>query len=203
MARDDYRFSGPLRRVVVIRQKPVQEDVQEVVQEDVQQPVQENVGGIERDEEYIASLMAMDEAPEEKPFGGKKLSAEAPAGAPKELKQLRGGFVLKIDDVAGNWIRAVRDAGGGITMGPKDGIIAVPAGGPRVKGFVGDLMKPQEEPEPEQAMYPKDLEEMKEMGRQALEQPAEEEQEFEQAVQKSLGAIRRLMAQVERTIRRR
>lgn len=188
MARDDYRFSGPLRRVVVIKQKPpVEEDVQEVVQENVQEDVQE--------------VVSMDQQPQGEPFGGQPLEATKPTGEAKELRQLRGGYVLKIDEESGNWIKMVRDAGGGITMGPKDGVIAVPDGGPRVKGFIRDMLKPQEEPEPEQAVYPKDFDEYLEAGRKVLENPlGDEEDEFESAVEKAMGSIRNLMANVERAI---
>ena len=108
-----------------------------------------------------------------------------------EVTQARGGVSINIDEEAGDWIKKVRDGGGGLTIGPDDGIIAVPEG-------PGEREPVEEEPVESE---PETVDDIRKLGRDTLESPAEEE-EVEGAIKKTMLAIRRLMAGVERTLRR-
>jgi hypothetical protein len=104
-----------------------------------------------------------------------------------EVTQERGGVSINIDEEAGDWIKKVRDDGGGLTIGPDDGIIAVPEG-------PGEREPVEEEPVESE---PETVDDIRKLGRDALASPAEEE-EVEGAIQKTMFAIRQLMAGVER-----
>jgi len=104
-----------------------------------------------------------------------------------EVTQARGGVSINIDEEAGDWIKKVRDGGGGLMIGPDDGIIAVPEG----PGEREPVEKEPVESEPET------VDDIRKLGRDALASPAEEE-EVEGAIQKTMFAIRQLMAGVER-----
>lgn len=108
-----------------------------------------------------------------------------------EVTQARGGVSINIDEEAGDWIKKVRDGGGGLMIGPDDGIIAVPEG-PGERGPV------EEEPVESE---PETVDDIRKLGRDALASPAEEE-EVEGAIKKTMLAIRRLLSGVERTLRR-
>ena len=108
-----------------------------------------------------------------------------------EATQARGGVSINIDEEAGDWIKKVRDGGGGLTIGPDDGIIAVPEG-------PGEREPVEEEPVESE---PETVDDIRKLGRDALASPAEEE-EVEGAIKKTMLAIRRLMSGVERTLRR-
>lgn len=108
-----------------------------------------------------------------------------------EVTQSRGGVSINIDEEAGDWIKKVRDGGGGLMIGPDDGIIAVPEG-PGERGQV------EEEPVESE---PETVDDIRKLGRDALASPAEEE-EVEGAIKKTMLAIRRLLSGVERTLRR-
>ena len=108
-----------------------------------------------------------------------------------EATQSRGGISLHIDEEAGDWIKKVRDGGGGLMIGPDDGIIAVPEG--------PSEREPVEE-EPVES-EPETVDDIRKLGRDALASPAEEE-EVEGAIKKTMLAIRRFMSGVERTLRR-
>jgi len=109
-----------------------------------------------------------------------------------EVKQARGGVTLNIDEEAGDWIKKVRDGGGGLTIGPDDGIIAVSE---------GPSERMEKEPVEEEKVEdePKTVDDMRALGREALAAPAEEE-EVEGAIQKTMMAIRQFMAGVERSL---
>jgi len=108
-----------------------------------------------------------------------------------EATQARGGVSINIDEEAGDWIKKVRDGGGGLMIGPDDGIIAVPEG-------PGEREPVEEEPVESE---PETVDDIRKLGRDALASPAEEE-EVEGAIKKTMLAIRRLMSGVERTFRR-
>ena len=108
-----------------------------------------------------------------------------------EVTQARGGVSINIDEEAGDWIKKVRDGGGGLMIGPDDGIIAVPEG-------PGEREPVEEEPVESE---PETVDDIRKLGRDALASPAEEE-EVEGAIKKTMLAIRRLMSGVERTLRR-
>ncbi len=108
-----------------------------------------------------------------------------------EVTQARGGVSINIDEEAGDWIKKVRDGGGGLMIGPDDGIIAVPEG-------PGEREPVEEEPVESES---ETVDDIRKLGRDALASPAEEE-EVEGAIKKTMLAIRRLMSGVERTLRR-
>ena len=108
-----------------------------------------------------------------------------------EVAQARGGVSINIDEEAGDWIKKVRDGGGGLMIGPDDGIIAVPEG-------PGEREPVEEEPVESE---PETVDDIRKLGRDALASPAEEE-EVEGAIKKTMLAIRRLLSGVERTLRR-
>ena len=108
-----------------------------------------------------------------------------------EVTQARGGMSINVDEEAGDWIKVVRDGGGGLTIGPENGIIAVPEG------------PGEREPVEEESIEsePETVDDIRKLGRDALASPAEEE-EVEGAIKRTMLAIRRLMTGVERTLRR-
>lgn len=174
---DDYVRRGALRRIQVIRQ-----DVPEDVQQDIRQP--------DAPDQAIPANLKPD---------------KPQAKQPPAPEQRRGGFTINVDEEAADWIKAVRDAGGGLTIGPEDGVIAIPDGGPRPKGFKDSLLSPEPEPEPEEDIFPKSLDELREMGRQTLENPLgdENEDELESAIQRTMLTIKSYLAKVEQSIWRR
>lgn len=111
-----------------------------------------------------------------------------------EVTQARGGVSINIDEEAGDWIKKVRDGGGGLMIGPEDGIIAVPEGpGERTEREPGE-----EEPVEDE---PRSVDDVRTLGREEIAQTFEDEEEEEEvqgAIQKTLFAIRQLMAGVER-----
>ncbi len=119
---------------------------------------------------------------------------QEPVQARGDASQARGGVSIDIDVEARDWIKTVRDAGGGLSIGPEDGIIAVPEGpGERAE------KEPVEEEPVEQE--PKTVDDMRALGREELafdKDEEEEEEEVEGAIQKTMLAIRQLMAGVER-----
>lgn len=81
----------------------------------------------------------------------------------QNVRQLRRVPSIAIDDLAGNWIAEVREAGGGLTLGPKDGVVAMPdkasqaEQGQQVEpssggGFVKELIGAGESPEEEEVV---------------------------------------------------
>ena len=108
-----------------------------------------------------------------------------------EVTQARGGNKIKIDEEARDWIKVVRDGGGGLMIGPEDGIIAVPEGASE-----RTEKEPVVEDEPDDE--PKTVDDVRALGREELAQTFEDEEEVDGAIQKTLFAIRQLMAGVER-----
>ncbi len=108
-----------------------------------------------------------------------------------EVAQARGGMSINVDDEAGDWIKVVRDGGGGLTIGPEDGIIAVPEGPGEREPVEEEIIESE----------PKTVDDIRKLGRDALASPAEEEK-VEGAIKRTMLAIRRLMTGVERTLRR-
>lgn len=193
---DDTKMRGAMRRVQVIRQV-VPEDVPQDIPEDVQQDAPQDAPKDITTPKPVKKQSSS-------PFP-EKLSAGEPAMKEGPTEQKRGGFVLKIDEEAGDWIKQVRDAGGGITMGPKDGVIAIPSGGPRPKGFLRGMLSPKKEEEMPEDIFPKSFDEMKEKGREAMKDPfgagaEEEDRQVENAIQKAMTSIRGLMNNIDRSL---
>ena len=122
-------------------------------------------------------------------------SSERIQQARGEVTQARGGGSINIDEEAGDWIKKVRDSGGGLTIGPEDGIIAVPEGASE---------RMEKEPVEEETPVddaPKSIDDVRALGKEALAQTFEEEdEEVEGAINKTLFAIRQFMAGIERSL---
>lgn len=117
-----------------------------------------------------------------------------PQQARGEATQARGGFTINVDEEAKDWIKAVRDGGGGLTIGPEDGIIAVPEGASE---------RDEQEPAKEDAIEPEPetVDDIRKMGRDALDGKEEDtEEEVEGAINRTMMAIRRLMVGVEKSL---
>lgn len=160
---DDFLLRGALRRIQVVGRK-FKKDVQEDVQKDVPE-----VGN--RDD-----------------TGDVQPPVQQAKG---DVTQARGGMSINVDEEAGDWIKVVRDGGGGLTIGPEDGIIAVPEGPAERAPVEEDVIESE----------PKTVDDIRALGREALVSPAEEE-EVGGAISRTMMAIRQLMAGVERTLRR-
>ena len=73
----------------------------------------------------------------------------------QNARQLARVPTIAIDELAGNWIKEVREAGGGMTLGPKDGVVAMPENTegqaqPENGGFIRDMLGGEPEPEEEE-----------------------------------------------------
>lgn len=168
---DDYLLRGALRRLQIIPRN-IKVDGPEDVQGDV--PEVGNVDDTGDVQEDVQQDVQEDVQQER-----------------GEVTQARGGVSINIDEEAGDWIKKVRDGGGGLMIGPDDGIIAVPEG-------PGEREPVEEEPVESE---PETVDDIRKLGRDALASPAEEE-EAEGAIKKTMLAIRRLMSGVERALRR-
>jgi len=177
MADDDFLLRGSLRRVQVIRQF-----------------VREDDESAESAEKLPITQGEQPESAEKVPISDAQ-SAESAENVDENVQQDGDGgrFVIKIDEEAPNWIQEVREAEGGLTAGPADGVIAKPSG-------VSDerFATRPEEPEEEEEEPPKTLDEFRAEGRKILDGEADDEVEAE--IQKAMGTIERLMATVERNL---
>ncbi len=184
MANDDYLLKGSLRRVQVVRGNTEAE-------------VEETRKLIDSDDKQDAS----DKTAEKLPITQEKETetAEKPPAVDDEKDDggAQGGkFVIQIDEEASNWIQEVRETGEGLAGGPDDGVIAKPSGVTSER-----FATLPEESEPEKDEPPKSLDDFRAEGRKILDGDADDE--FETEVQRTMGALSRLMARVEKSIFRR
>lgn len=181
MADDDFLLRGSLRRVQVVRQVvPDDDESAESAESAEKLPITQGPGAETAEKLPIPPVQ----------------SAENAQSADEDVQpdaESEGRFVIKIDEEAPNWIQEVREAEGGLTAGPADGVIAKPTG-------VSDerFAARPEEPEAVEEEPPKTLDEFRAEGRKILDGEADDE--FEAEVQKSMGMIKRLMANVERSL---
>lgn len=182
MANDDFLLKGSLRRVQVVRQFVRDDD--------------ESAESAESAEKLPITQGEQPESAEKLPISPAQ-SAESAENVEQGVQQDGdrdgGRFVIKIDEEAPNWIQEVREVGGGITAGPADGVIAKPTG-------VSDerFATRPEEPEEEEEEPPRDLDEFREEGRRILDGEADDE--FEAEVERTMGTLKRLMVNVERSL---
>jgi hypothetical protein len=164
--KDDFLLRGALRRVQIV--DVMRADVPEIGQGD--------------DTEAVP-----DDVPED-------VQESTPQQARGEATQARGGFTINVDEEAKDWIKVVRDGGGGLTIGPEDGIIAVPEGASE-RDEQEPVKEDVEKPEPET------IDDIRKMGRDALDGKEEDtEEEVEGAINRTMMAIRRLMVGVEKSL---
>jgi len=179
MADDDFLLKGSMRRVQVVRQAVRDDESAESAQSADKLPITQGPGA---------------ESAEKLPISDAQ-SAESAENVDENVQQDGNGgrFVIKIDEESPNWIQEVRESGGGLTAGPADGVIAKPSG-------VSDerFATRPEEPEEEEEEPPKTLDEFRAEGRKILDGEADEE--FEAEVQKAMGAIKRMMVRVEKSL---
>ena len=174
MADDDFLLRGSLRRIQVVRQ---------FVRED------------DESAESAESAEKLPIPPVESAESAQSADEDVQPGVSGDVdEEGEGGkFVIKIDEEAPNWIQEVRESGGGLTAGPANGVIAKPSG-------VSDerFATRPEEPEPEEEEPPKNLDEFRAEGRKILDGEADDE--FEAEVQRTMGALQRLMTKVEQSL---
>lgn len=176
MADDDFLLKGSMRRVQVVRQAVRDDESAESAQSADKVPITQGPGA---------------ESAEKLPISDAQ-SAESAESA-ENVDESGSKFVIKIDEESPNWIQEVRELGGGLTAGPADGVIAKPSG-------VSDerFATRPEEPAPEEEEPPKTLDEFRAEGRKILDGEADEE--FEAEVQKAMGALKRMMVRVEKSL---
>ncbi len=180
MANDDFLLKGSLRRVQVVRQFVRDDD--------------ESAENAESAEKVPITQGPGAESAEKLPIPDAQ-SAESAENVEQNVQQDGDGgrFVIKIDEESPNWIQEVREVGGGLAAGPADGVIAKPSG-------VSDerFATRPEEPEEEEEEPPKTLDEFRAEGRKILD--GEDDEEFEAEVERTMGTLKRLMVNVERSL---
>ena len=185
MADDDFLLRGSLRRIQVVRQFVREDDESAESAESAEKlPITQGPGAESAEKLPILPVESAESA--------QSADENVQSGVPQDVQ--RGGrFIIKIDEEAPNWIQEVRESGGGLTAGPANGVIAKPSG-------VSDerFATRPEEPEPEEEEPQKTLDEFRAEGRKILDGEADEE--FEAEVQRTMGALQRLMAKVERSM---
>ena len=188
MANDDFLLRGSLRRIQVVRQFVREDDESAKNAENADKlPITQGNDVENADKLPISDVQIAENA--------ENVDEDVQQGVSSEgVDSGEGGsdFVIKIDEESPNWIQEVRESGGGLTAGPADGVIAKPSG-------VSDerFAARPEEPEPEEEEPQKTLDEFRAEGRKILDGEADEE--FEAEVQRTMGALQRLMANVERS----
>lgn len=180
MANDDFILRGSMRRVQVIRQVVPDDD--------------ESAESAESAEKLPITQGEQPESAEKLPISPAQ-SAESAKNVEQggETDERGGRFVIKIDEESPNWIQEVREVGGGLAAGPADGVIAKPTG-------VSDerfATRPEEEDAVEEEP-PRTLDDFRAEGRRILDGEADDE--FEAEVERTMGYVKRLMVNIERSL---